>query len=141
MEDIAMNLDVLIDVVVDDEALRVGVAGALGIDDSAVFVVDSVEDAPTPRAGTAVCERRSIGGQFPFLLAVYAYGVPSSSPEAEVTAAKRLVQALGCSCLMSDESLNPYSMLLIQPSVEPGVVAIDAGRLDEHGEYWLAAGD
>jgi len=133
-----MIWDLLVEGDVDVEAARVALAGALGVSEADVAVVASIEDAPPPRSGATVCERRHIGGQFPTLLSIYAHGRQQGTQQGALALTQRLAQLLGRRCLVSDESANPYSMLLVGPGEEVRAVEIDPGRLDHDGEYWLS---
>ena len=44
---------------------------------------------------------------------------------------------LHCKCLMSDSSVNPFTMLLVQESKDIQTVSLNPDRLDENEEYIL----
>ena len=54
-----------------------------------------------------------------------------------VTVVKRFAQAAGTACLLSDDSPDPYSMILIGATGEVVRVNIDVELLDAKGEYHL----
>lgn len=48
---------------------------------------------------------------------------------------KQFCCILHCKCLISDDSVNPFTMLLVQESKDIQPVALDPQRLDGNEEY------
>ncbi len=128
--------DILLERTVTPSGLRDGiVAAGLAGNAEAVEIVDSMDGVSGKPGVNVVCEQiRRGGGDFPLQLAVYVYDV---LPNEATEVVARFAQAVGCRCLISDDSEAPYRMLLLAPGELPLVVDVDPNALDEREEYIL----
>ena len=108
--------------------IRQALARAFGLDDERIRLVPEVCELPVPSPSTVACVVHSRGGQFRVSLEIYP-GEPTAVPEAEF--ASRVCRELGCRCLISDDSLNPYRWLLVTAEAEPQPVQVSPLHLDD----------
>lgn len=129
---------------IPDALLVRALAAAFETASSSVAVVDDVEALPRPedRRRRILLERWPQPGQFPLHLRIY---LRDPDLRAQVAAraqsigrVQRLCVHLDCDCLISDDDVNPYGMLLVRRTglVEP--VRLDGDAL-ERDEYVLVS--
>jgi hypothetical protein len=127
--------DVLLERAPDDSELRAALAEGFSIDESDVAVVHSIEDIP---AGyPVVAEVRDTEGDFKSAMSIYATDALKDAKPVHVV--QHLCAVLQTIALISDESLDPYTMLLVGRGAEIRRVALDAESLDLREEYRLAS--
>ncbi|NER46418.1 MAG: hypothetical protein F6J92_06935 [Symploca sp. SIO1A3] len=108
------------------ELLLISLADILIVDD-----ITSVKVNPKTRV---VCENTAIRGDFSMLLSIYLRD--PNLGELDIKALTgQFSNMLRCKCLISDESVNPYSWLLIQGTTDCQIVYLDSDKLDEKEEY------
>jgi hypothetical protein len=129
--------DVLIGCLASDSTLRRAIAGALGTPTRRVKIVDSISEQPDGAGDgyIVLVERAQLAGEFPLQLSVFV-NEPSPvaelrQPGASLSRVARLSEILQCSCLVSDDSLNPASWLRVLPSGTVERVMLDSELLDE----------
>lgn len=108
-------------------SIRRALAEAFGLDEEGIILVAEVCELPVPSASTVACVVRGRGGQFRVSLEIYPGG-PTELAEPEF--ARRVCRQLGCRCLISDDSINPYRWLLVTGTAEPQPVHVSARSLD-----------
>lgn len=123
-----------------EAALVTACAALLAIPAAAITVVSDIAAWPASPGTRLVCELAPVRGDFATKLGLY----PRDAGLAAVTApgfverlAERLAERLGCACLASDDSPNPYSWWLIRGEGRRERVFLDGARLDQD-EYVLA---
>lgn len=123
-----------LDRVKDSRELQVALARAFGLEDSRVLVVSSLMEAPSVSGSHLICVPTVRSGQFPWGLSLYAIRLDGDPSEPAV--AGSVAGALGCSCLVPDESLDPYLRYLVSGD---GIrlVSLDVEKLDERDEFWV----
>lgn len=126
--------DMLLEQEFDHEVLRDALAAAFELSPAEVSVVDAIEKAP--RGVRVVVAHYSTQGDFRCLLSVYVSAALASSSPVEVT--RRLCTRLDVRALISDESPNPYSMILIDQAGQALPVFLDVDSLDQREAYCLA---
>ncbi len=125
--------DLLLDRVVDSTTLGAAVARLMGLEPKQVLVTPSIADAAWPANVKVVVEATRRPGEFLYRLSIFLYdSALEASPEDFV---RGLCTEIQVRCLMSDDSANPYSMLLVDDSGELRQVWLDPERLDDHDEY------
>ena len=128
--------DLILDRDVPTQALRRALAAALGIPEPSVQVVADVADTTPAGDGATrlLVERTARDGDFPLQLSLYvrdaALAQSVAAPAERLARVQRLCQLLGCTSLLADDSLNPFSWLSIAPSGAVDVVALDPDRFD-----------
>lgn len=124
--------DLLLEQKISWPLLRTALANALAARAELVSVVSSVENDTSN--SPIVAEVGEAQGQFRMRLSLYLrdYPVPPMSE-----AMSKLASLLDTRILVSDDSPNPYSMILIAAGCAPRKVALDVDRLDQHEEYCI----
>jgi hypothetical protein len=119
----------------DQGTLKSALAAAFDVASDDVCVVDSIEKAAST---SIVAVMTSIKGDFRCLLSLYVAEVLADKDPVEVIG--RICSILKVKALISDQSANPYSMILINEEAESRPVKLDVESLDQHEEYRLSAG-
>lgn len=129
---------------VPDKPLRDACGGALGIAPQRVRIVERIEDAPPPgdpQVGLVI-ERTPAKGQFPLDVTLYVTEPSRHDSLRDATRSRELLVAicrrLCADCLISDDSPDPYTMLLVRPDGGIHRVELDPERLDADEEYVVA---
>lgn len=126
--------DILLEQRFDQATLKRALAAAFDVSSDSVSVVDSIEEAP--KGVSVVAEQTSINGDFCCLLSLYVVEELAGRDPVELT--RRLCSILNIQALISDDSVNPYSMLLINNAAEVRPVTLDVESLDQREEYRLS---
>ncbi len=126
--------ELLIDREPGDEELAAALAELFGLARGGVVVRESDARAEDPGGARVVCERLAGGGDFPVRFSVYVLDEGLEGTQS-LPLVERLCRRLGCSCLISDDSPNPYSMLHVRADGTTRRVYLDTARLDEHDEF------
>jgi hypothetical protein len=126
--------DVLLEQSFDDSKLRAALAKAFTLSDRDVAIVHAVEDFP---AGCpVVAQVRDAEGDFKSAISIYTTAASSSANPVHIV--QQICAELRTTALISDESLNPYTMMLVGQGGEVHRVELDAESLDLREEYRLA---
>lgn len=97
-----------------------------------VLVLDDIADdtIAISRNIRLICERQSVSGDFVMSISFYVHD-PEIRQHAEQVGSEQIVgefcDLFHCKCLMSDNSVNPYSWLLVE-----GVGKVHPVELNEH---------
>jgi hypothetical protein len=133
--------DLIIDRSVTDNELAVAIAKVLGIPRYAILVGNEMPEGALDEQIQLVCTTSRAGGEFRTAIALYpqsAYLIEGFSARKVIQVIEELCAALHSKCLISDDSPNPYGMVLIEG---PGVarrVFLDADKLDQDvPEYFV----
>jgi hypothetical protein len=138
-----MWTDLFLDRVVDDDVLAQGLARLFGVSPTDVGIVDDIGEASAEsvRSLPIRVERAPEAGDFPLRVSVYLDYVLQPRVERsadEETAIARLCALWQCSCLFSDDDVNPYSWLLMRSTGLLEAVTVDGDRLDDQDELVVA---
>jgi hypothetical protein len=125
--------DFLVDRVLNHQEVAAGVAFMFGIDAGQVLVLADILDAPR---SSVVCVVRPVEGDFRMMVEVYV-NRESLADLPVLPAMVKFARLLGCRCLTSDDSPNPYLWALVEPSGGTKQAALDAGELDDNDRYVL----
>lgn len=136
--------DNLLDQPVTDDALVHAFATAFLVPSEAVLVITDITDPLVAVADQhlILIERRPIRGDFALQISVFL-----RDPEVErrggewpedIKMVARLADLLACDIIMSDDSLDPSSWLLVRPTGRVDAVTLDLDD-EEDDEYRLAA--
>lgn len=125
--------DFLIDRNLSNDEVVATISQVFSVSPADVLVVDDIAEADVSESIRLLCERMSVQGDFSIRLSIY---LRDSKLELEPNSIiRQFCGMLHCKCLISDSSVNPYSMLLVQESEDIQPVALDPERLDENEEY------
>lgn len=128
-------MDILFERMLSDTEIQRTVAFVLKSEQEEVVVVSDFEDLPN-KPYMAVCLVGWKGGEFPQYVSVYLWNL-ASSVISDIELGRAFAGHLSGSCLVSDDSVNPYTMLLISPDGHVRRVALRVSNLDEHDESWI----
>jgi hypothetical protein len=126
--------DIALEEQCDQGTLKPALAAAFDVSPDDVSVLDSIEKAVS--GPSVIAEMTPIKGDFRCLLSLYVAEALADKDPVEVTG--RLCSILNVSALISDESANPYSMILVNEEAESRPVNLDVESLDQHEEYRLS---
>jgi hypothetical protein len=126
--------DVLLEQSFDDSELRAALVKAFAISQGDVAIVHSIEDIPADCP--VVAQVRDAGGDFKSAISIYT--TPALGSASPVHVVQQICAALRTTALISDDSLNPYTMLLVGQGTEIHRVELDGESLDLREEYRLA---
>lgn len=111
-------------------------AKAFAVPVADVLVVPDVIAADVRPNARILVELAPARGDFPVLLTIYLRD-PNLAARDRAATVGRLCEALGAACLVSDDSVNPFTMLLVRSATDRQLVGLDPDRLDAD-EYVVA---
>jgi hypothetical protein len=123
--------DILVETVVDRALLQQAVGEIFEVSSDDVQVVGEIDGAEEQRRVIAVLSPAK--GDFDSLLSLYIHDSVHEKPIEEV--AKHICFRLNTRALIADDSADPYSMLLFEPTGHVKPVDLDVESIDERGEY------
>lgn len=129
--------EILVDREPAGEELTSALAELFGVARADVLVVRDVAAQEVAAGVRVLCELGAAGGDFPARLSVYVLDATLEGTE-RADFVGRFCRRLGCSCLVSDDSPNPYAMTRVGPDGARARVYLDVERLDEREEYVVA---
>ncbi len=127
--------DILVDRVLNKEELLNGTSHMFSCERENIEVIDCLEAILDVPEAPIKCQSTVLSGQFPLLLSFYINDIVS--PRDKLAAIKRFCAVMETACLISDESVNPYTMTQVSAGGIITPVRLDPARLDEMGEYWI----
>ena len=101
-----------------------------------VLVVPDIIAANAQPDARVLAELTSARGDFPVLLTIYLRDLNLATRD-RAAIVGGFCEALGAACLISDDSVNPFTMLLVRRPADRRPVALDPQRLDAD-EYVVA---
>jgi hypothetical protein len=132
--------DILLDRVVDDDALRAAIGCIFDVEPRSILVVEQITPELDAQTARVIVERFGSAGDFPLHVSIYLLD-QSLIEQAGITPGTELVaalcRALNCSCLMSDASPSVHTWLRIDNAGTIEHVTLDPDALDRD-EYRLA---
>jgi hypothetical protein len=105
--------DILINRSIEFNKIQTALSQIFAINSSDILVVDEVPQTPIQESTRILCQAQEISGDFKQLVTIYLRDDSLNSLLTSDTISK-LCQRLKCECLISDDSDNPYSMILIR---------------------------
>jgi hypothetical protein len=136
MEDIApMTLgDVAVSKMLTDDQIMLGIIAGTGLRGDQVLIVSEIPEQPVVAAIVLLCQKIQRGGDFPLQLSFYAE--PNSFGDKTVEAIlETFCSVCDCDVLVSDDSVNPYTRILITSLGKHHHVSLDVARLDDADEF------
>jgi len=127
--------EVLVDRELTDDEVMTTMVALFAVSPDAVLVVDDITAANVSEKLSVVCERTPIRGDFSLRLSIYLHD-PALEQLDRIAIVGQFCDLLHCKCLISDDSVNPYAMLLVEGSARQQPVFLDPERLDAE-EYVL----
>lgn len=111
------------------ERIRAVVAQIAGLIPTTVAVVEDAWLFDDAERYTIVCEVISVRGDFAQRIGIYLRDTALTVPPPHTFVAQ-FCAACACSALLPDDSVNPYTWLLMQPSGTIQPVSLDANQFD-----------
>lgn len=136
--------DILITRDVSEGDIAAALATVFGVDDNRILVVADLVtfDGIVTDDIHIICERRHVAGDFVLQLSIYLRDDPLErfiELNDDGTLIGRLCQIWSCAALMSDDSVAPYSWLLVRSPGDIRPVQIDSGLLDDDDAWVLVS--
>jgi hypothetical protein len=104
------------------------------ISPAGVLVVDDITESAVSEDICIITEKMPVKGDFLLKLSIYL--LDSKLERFNFKAiARKFCSILSCQCLISDDSVNPYSMFLVKESKDIQLVYLEPEQLDENEEY------
>ena len=125
------GIDFLLSGPVEPGALRAAVADALSLPDTSVEIIGDIGEITDAPVTAQVDE---LDGDFPVSVALFVRGETPAELVGSVS------HALGLRALVTDESPNPFTWLLVHPDGRIEPVAVDPAALDL-GEFRIVVTD
>jgi hypothetical protein len=121
--------EVLVDRRLTRDEIADTVSKLFSVPSSDVLVVDDIAEVTTGRPVRILCERMPVSGDFWIRLSIYLRDCDLEDLDSKM-AIRKFCDLLRCKCLMSDDSIDPLSWLLVSGSsgIEP--VSLDAEQLE-----------
>jgi len=136
--------DILISREVAEPDIAAALASVFGIDADRVLVIDDLGtyDGDVTDGIGILCERRPVAGDFVLSLTIFLRDdVLEAFAEAHEVGVLvgRMCLIWDCAALVSDDSLNPYSWLLVRGPDDIQPVHVNAETLDDDDAWVLAS--
>jgi len=128
--------DILLGRALTNDEIVAALAAAFSVAGEDVTVVDGPIQGEVDADARIRCERFAVGGDFPTHLSVYLLDAALDVLDRMATV-RHLCAELRTECLVSDDSVNPYTMLLVQAAGAERAVSLDPRRMDDD-EYVIA---
>ena len=122
--------EILVDRIIPDGDVSRILADLFSISQREILIADQVPATAVKPGIRLLCERAQIPGDFPLKLTFYLRD-PELRPLQGRSILGKFCERLRCSCLTSDQSPNPYSMVLVEGVSKSKGVFLDTERLDQ----------
>lgn len=126
--------DILIDRNINNDQVVAALSLVFSVSSVDILLVDDIAEAEVSNHIRLLCERIPVQGDFLMKLSIYIRDSMLEQFEPQSTI-KQFCGVLHCKCLISDSSINPFSMLLIQELQDIQLIALDPERLGENEQY------
>lgn len=126
--------DILVDRNLSNDEVVATMSELFSVSPADILIVDDIYETKVSAHIRILCERMTVSGEFLIKLDFYLRDPKLKKLEPEPII-KQFCSMLHCKCLISDSSVNPYSMLLVRKSGDVQPVGLDPIRLDENEEY------
>ena len=134
-----MMAEFILDAQIEFSAAREALAELMQVPVRSVRMVDIHDSVrhPPNQPPRVLAEVVQIGGAYPVMLKISAS--PDIREVTELDLARGLCRALHASALVSDGSMDPYTMLLVDRRGDVVRVGLDSDVLDQDGRYRVAS--
>ena len=116
--------------------INLQVSQMFAIKPSEILVVEDIPEYTLPKSTRILCEVQYLEGDFKQMISIY-FRDNSLSNSLSFEAIGRFCEFFKCTCLVSDNDVNPYSRMLIKGVNNYQTVYLSPELLDE-GEYTIA---
>ncbi|OCQ99773.1 hypothetical protein BCD67_15330 [Oscillatoriales cyanobacterium USR001] len=126
--------EILIDRPLTSEAITIALSELFSLPANAIAVVEDIATSESNEHTQIICERQPIKGEFVEKLSVYLLNAKLAD-NIDLKDIEKLCRLLHCKCLISDDSLNPFSMILVEDLGKNQIIFLDIERLENDEEY------
>jgi hypothetical protein len=128
--------DFIIDTITSNKDITSAISNIFSVQPGEIYVTfDITEERALLEDKKIIIEKNGVTGEFKMLIRLYLHDKLDGESSEKVIATK-LCKHLKCRCLISDDSINPCTMLLINHHGETLPVSLDPQRL-ENDEYYI----
>jgi hypothetical protein len=128
--------EILISKEILDVNIQSAAAEIFSIDIQSVVVVSSISDEDIDSSKPIIIENSRLGGDFPTRIVFYIKEKDVSIAGIDkLNSILFLCRKLDCQILISDEDVNPYSMILVDSSALAIKVFLDVNKLDNERQF------
>lgn len=124
----------LVDRNLSKDELEATISQVFSVSPREILVVNDIAEAKVDKNIRIICERLPLRGDFLMRLSIYLHDSQLKQLDPKLVI-KQFCCILHCKCLISDDSVNPFTMLLVQESKDIQPVALDPEKLEENQEY------
>ncbi|HDN25832.1 MAG TPA: hypothetical protein ENG03_01795 [Thioploca sp.] len=124
------GFDLLIDQKLEANKLQKAISQVLEVEPENILVCNEVSDVPLATSISSLVVLAEVLGEFVLLLAFY-FKESYVGIDSPIEIAKRLSTKLECQCLISDDEINPYTMLRVDIEAHVQQVALSVASLQE----------
>ena len=128
--------DLLINRSFSNDEVVTAISQVFSVSPAYVLIVDDIAEAEVSEHIRVLCECLPAQGDFSMKLFIYVCDSKLAQLDPEL-GIKQFCCILHCKCLMSDSSVNPFTLLLVQESGDIQPVSLNPEQLDENEEYIL----
>ncbi|MGH2733473.1 MAG: hypothetical protein ACRDJG_11165 [Actinomycetota bacterium] len=129
--------DLLLDHQLTSTELTEWLLTTFSVPEHAVVVASEESQAPVSEETQILCEFSTIKGEFPLHVAVFTRREELDAIDSE-SAIVELCRRFGLRALTSDDTPNPYRMILTGPNGHRSAVHLDVDALDDDDRYVIA---
>ncbi len=126
--------DLLVDRNLSKDEIEATISQVFSVSPTDVLVVDDIAETEVSEHIRVLCECLPARGDFLMKLFIYVRDSKLAQLNPELII-KQFCCILHCKCLISDDSVNPFTMLLVQESKDIQPVALAPEKLEENEEY------
>ncbi|RKZ38334.1 MAG: hypothetical protein DRR16_33685 [Candidatus Parabeggiatoa sp. nov. 3] len=124
--------DILVDKNLDFQNIALELAKIFEVNLSEVLVLEEITDTPIPQNIAILCQAQATLGDFKMLLSIYIHEQTLFKKCTITNCIPKFCDSLECVCLVSDGSINPYTMLLVTGNAEWKSVSLSPSELEEN---------
>ncbi len=122
--------DIVVNRILSDEEIKAGLCHIFKISYSEIMITEEVPEEPLSPNIKVLCEKSETEGDFTTLLSVYVRDEKLEDSDV-LYSVGQFCEKLGCLCLITDNSVNPYLWILVDDTKKFEKVYLDTDKLDD----------
>ncbi|HLO47220.1 MAG TPA: hypothetical protein VK211_02200 [Kamptonema sp.] len=126
--------EILIDRPLTSEAITFAISELFSLPANAIAIVEDIATSDSDEHTQIICEKQQIKGEFVEKISLYLLSA-NLADKMDLKDIEKLCRSLHCKCLISDDSLNPFAMILVEESGKNQIIFLDVERLENDEEY------
>ena len=128
--------DIFISKMFSRDKVLLAISEAFNVDKKWVRLIKDIDEISQIDQAGIICQTYKSNTEFPLRLTIYIID-EKIIPKDEQVALKQISRKLGCDILMSDDSINPFTMLRISSNGNADQINIDIEKFDDFEEFYL----